>query len=1271
MRSKFTLCVTLFCLGVFSAVMCAQTNPVIRTFIFSETSYINKLSDNGKWAVASDVDVNNATLRNYPYLLDVTTGNSYALLSETEKLSSPDCGAMDVTDDGKTVVGSYQGQPAVCKINDDFTYEWTMLPLPEGLEEMGGHVQAVTPDGSCMVGTLYGVFTDASQYVEYPIMWKDGEVVELPNMPVGRDTDDDVEINQNRLLDISADGKVIVGCLMFIYPKFITHYVYHVDEQRYVLLGADDYATTGSVTNTAALSPNGEWVAGTALLITPIEGSDFPDEQHIPYKYNVKEDLFTDYRDDIHHEMAGNVVFNNGLLAVCTPVSNPYRTQSFLIGDYYYDLDLILSERYGIDFFSTTGMDNTGTPISVSADGLTLATIAVGEGNHIITFPESIEEAAKGVNLLSKSSVSPSTGSSFSDFRTLTVTFDKAPTIVSGMTATLSEYGSTETLRSSINVAPTTEDEDCRSFYINFRPYTLQDGVTYTVTIPAGMFRLGETENYNYEIKVHYIGRKNAPVQVVAASPEDGMEVTSLSYSAPISLQFDTQLALVDGAVGKLYQEGVSAPLSDLTLATSSNMMAAYPVSKHNLYKGANYIVKIPAGSVTDLMGNCANEEISYTYVGAYVPEPPADTLLFADDFSDPSASYNNFMLYEGDHLTPNSTASSWTFDADNTPWIYSIREDDTTDDYCAAAHSMYTTGGQADDWMVTTQIWLPNAFCYLDFDVQSYLSTKADSLEAYVYVDDAIHSQMTDEVIANIRERGVCIYKMKEESGTSEEGLSGDWVHRRISLADFAEKNVYIAFVNRCTNQSALFVDNVEVIYKSSCLLALSTKTTFVAETETTVSGVVKVIDENTTYDRIKIFFSNEEGTVSDTLTATGLELKNGSVYEFTFDKKLPLVIGEENVVTIGVTLGDDTKTTDFTLKNLAFATTRKVVIEEVTGTWCSNCPDGIVAIEHIEEAFPGQVIPICIHQNDNFSMDSYVTALGLNALPTAVVNRIDTIVSPMTIDKSTYEYSFVSAAGNETFMDLVLRELGTEADANVKLTSATYDKAFNRLDIKGSVTYALSKAGIAANVLMVVLEDNLVGVQTNGRANYTDAIYGDWGKNGIYGGMGSVQYSYQDVARAVLCTSYYGMSNLIPATVTSGKEYLIDLPFDGIPSSLTNLANCKVVFMLIDADTGRIINADILPLTDGNPEGIATTETDGQLRILSRDGNVQVCFAESGEAEVTLHTTGGQLVSRRTLNVASGETATLSTQGYTGTLIVRVTTVTGTLTGKVLVEK
>lgn len=1249
--SKRILFFLLSFFGIGVTAIAAQTMPVIKAFTMEEGCYLNKLSDNGLWGAAYGADANNTTLENYPYLLDIANHKTISLLSDEQKASSPNCGAHDVTDDGKIAVGVYNGKPAYCTIQADGSYTWTLLPLPAELATAGGYVSAVTPDGQYMAGTLYNYGDIGSgAYEEYPILWKNGEICSLDGMPQAFDETGSIQLN--RLTDISADGKTILGCLAYIYPSYTRSYIYHVEDQTYTILGEGIAGLERGHIATATLCPNGEWVSGTAYLVLDTEGSTYADEQQVPYTYHLTDNTFTLYDEQQDYGIGGFAVCDNGLTTMATPINNPMRATMFRLNGFYYDLDLILSERYGMDFISTSGFGSTGTPVSLSADGRTLGALVIQEGNYVMVFPESIEEAAKSVNLLAKASVSPTSGSTFTTLRTLTVTFTKAPTVVDGNAAAIYQDGASEPLRQSLSIQPTENTSDCKSFNINFRPTKMEDGVRYKVVIPEGTFRLGSTDTYNREMTITYIGRKDAPVELTAASPEDGSELTSISYSSPVNLTFDTDVLLTEDSKAALYQEGVSTPIESLTLAASANNVAVYAVNKRNLLNNVNYQIKIPAAAITDIMGEHGNEEITLNYAGTYIPEVPADTLLFADDFNDPATSYNNFMRYEGDHLNPGTTSKSWNFDADNTPWYFELRQDENSADYCAGTSSMYSPAGTANDWMVIHQLYLPNKDCHLAFDVQSYLSTKKDSLQVYVWTNDAIYTTLDETIIGRILSEGTCIYNELENPGASEDNLEGDWAHRVISLEQFAGQYVYIAFANRNNDQSAIFVDNIEVIYKANSLVALNTEQTLVAEKETTISGVVKVNDETKTFTSITITYTNADGSVRDTISQDGLSLKKGDAYEFSFNRKMPLETGKENKLSISVTLDNETKTTEFVIKNLTFAPVKKVVVEEGTGTWCNNCPDGLIALEHLEESFPGQVIPIGIHYNDIYDFADYVGALGINAFPTARVNRRSEIVSPLSLNMNTLSYDFISEAGNETFMDLVISELAEEAEAEVCISSATFDMELNRLKLNATVRYALDKSAVSANVLFVLLEDKLKGIQHNGRANNTNPIYGDWGKNGIYGGMAAVEYVYSDVARSILANSINGTSGYIPTSTTSNESIPVEAEFS-LPTNVADYTNAKVVCMLIDANSERVINADVCSLTDANPSAIAADEASSGFSLIRQGETIRLVRSTGTQASVSLFTAGGILLDQTEMT----NTAILKTNGYRGIAIIKVT--------------
>lgn len=74
--------------------------------------------------------------------------------------------------------------------------------------------------------------------------------------------------------------------------------------------------------------------------------------------------------------------------------------------------------------------------------------------------------------------------------------------------------------------------------------------------------------------------------------------------------------------------------------------------------------------------------------------------------------------------------------------------------------------------------------------------------------------------------------------------------------------------------------------------------------------------------------------------------------------------------------------------------AFTKKVLVEEFTGEWCVNCPDGALYLSNIMTKYPTQVISAGVHQGDWLEI-SQLTALsnhlgGVAGYPRAAINRV-----------------------------------------------------------------------------------------------------------------------------------------------------------------------------------------------------------------------------------------------------------------------------------------
>ena len=142
---------------------------------------------------------------------------------------------------------------------------------------------------------------------------------------------------------------------------------------------------------------------------------------------------------------------------------------------------------------------------------------------------------------------------------------------------------------------------------------------------------------------------------------------------------------------------------------------------------------------------------------------------------------------------------------------------------------------------------------------------------------------------------------------------------------------------------------------------------------------------------------------------------------------------MGKENFYTIDIRLGEVAGSVRKSVKNLSFSPVKRVVLEELTGQNCVNCPLGILAIEKIHSIYGNLFIPISIHSYDGDALGEsfrgYSDFLGLSAAPSGKVHRSGTVSSPMySADSHDFEFSNPE---HPVWLDLVQSELAVPAEA------------------------------------------------------------------------------------------------------------------------------------------------------------------------------------------------------------------------------------------------
>lgn len=1227
--------------------------PTFRHFQFDDNAIINNMSDNGNWAAAHGANASNTLLATGPRRLNLSTGEVKELTAGMNAASIASAAAYDVTNDGKIVVGELNGLPAYWSEKDG---KWHTLEVAKGWN--GGYAANVTPDGKWAVGLLTKA-TDV--FSECAAFWnlETGKLIETEGLPK---TDmAHIDQGQNRFTHISADGRFILGCMSVSYlptseslgGRF--NYVYNVSEKTYQVIGFTEtqsgrwqaHAEGLMFLSTANLSNNGNYVSGAAYLAKPVAGSQFPDEYEVPYIYDIEKNSFNALDTNEDKGIGGWTVGNNGTLLGATPINNPFREWSVRHGKYWYDIRHVLRENYGFDLLKKIGITNSGTPLSISNDGQSIAVLVDPYSSYVLQLPETIDNLCEGINLLSNYTVTPQEGSAISKLLKAKVSFDRDIDILGANNCAEIRDQQGKTVYRS--VAFRTGDNN-RTLEITFRRGDLDNAQNYTLFIPAGSISVAkDATKTNNDISIQYVGRAATPVKPMTVYPEENTAIPSLDMTTnPILLTFDTQVSAPVEVYAQLYRGEEEKPVCELYISYGGNQVAIYPIATTYLYKGSDYQVVIPAGAITDITGNCGNEEITLHYSGSYERKVSLDDkTLFKEDFNN---GFMGFMLFEGDGLTPNNLMKAWGFnDGQNYPWIL-VRDNESSTDMAAAAHSMYDEEGKANDWMVTEQIYIPDNRCVLKFQSQSYLEMAEDYLKVMIWENESNYSSLSQETIEKIEKEGKVIWQGRLSPGASEEGLDNEWTHHTLDLAEFEGKSIYIAFVNENEGQSAIFVDNVEVTRNTPFLVSFDHATMVTNLAETPIFGRIVIDAETEVYNSIELTLKDNDGQTIGHLQESGLHLKKGDTYSFRFAEQLPLQKGKENPFSVVISLDNEKVTANASIKNLAFEPVKRVVLEEFSGMTCQNCPLGILAVEKIKSIYGDRFIPLVLHtyQGDQLGtgLESYSNYFKFTGAPQGMIQRNGMLSAPMM--SVSQDYRFNGTNGEKLWLDIVNEEMKTAAEADIEATAAFTDESQKNITVSCNVRYALDAQEKNVNLFMVVLEDEVAGYQYNNLYTMTDPDLGEWGEGGIYAKSTIYPYYHQHVVRGWYGRSVIGTSGYVPSSVKAGENYPAQLTAE-IPATVSDPSKLSVVVMMIDANHGKVINAAATPVK-GTTDGIHSMNMGISVKAMHE----KIIINSHPTAEVQVYSLDGRLLGTAT---GKGEFH-ISTNGYRGIAIVKVKT-------------
>ena len=1197
----------------------AQETPVFHKYAFDDNAIINGMSDNGKYAVANGFNAEDALIQTGARLIEIDTDAVTDLAANYQVGSFVSMGTTDVTNDGSIVVGELNHKPAYWS---KATGKWTELPCEEA--EYWGDVRAITPDGKFAVGRQS---IDEQGFYSLPALWdiEKGELIETPGIPEYDLTGSNQD--QNWFNQISPDGKLILGCISYSYIAEQLYYIYDIENETYTPIGFTEsnkrftpLADGVLFINSASFSNNAQWVCGRAYMYKPIEGSQFGNQYETTYVYNVVTKEFVIYDTATDNDMVSSAIDNSGHALAATPSGTPIREWSIRNGSYWYAFDQILKQQYGYDFYTKSGYENTGTPLFVSDDSKRISVMVDPYTSYVVDLPTTLSEACNNVDLLGSFITFPKEGSTISRLREATITFTRNVQVVGAKNSVEIRNAAGETVYNSVGVTAKGE-----KVTITYRSGALTGGEKYTLHIPAGTIALAEDANLtNKEINIAYNGRDNVPVAVKEIYPAEGSAIAKIdNNSNPIVLTFDVNIYLPDSAIAYLYNENEVEPIATMLMSYSGSIAAVYPSTTQYLFKDNNYRVEVMPGSVTDVAGNGPCEKIVINYRGSYEREIVYDdNSLLIENFN--TVGVANFLPWDADRLKPNATAQAIGFDRNDYGWAIVWDETDPNN-IAASSHSMYDPAGKSNDWLIVPQLYIPDEKCSLTFLSQSFLSGKEDYLKVYIWATDEVINMPTDEITERFAAEADLVYNKLQSPGASDDMLSGDWTENQISLADYAGKNIYIAFLNDNEDQSAVFIDDVMVAHNKPVRIAFTNEKSVVALDEINITGVVSISSDTDVYQSISLTLTDSEGNEIEKIEETGLNLKKGDTYQFEFSKALPLTVGIINDFTLTVLCNENRYDIEGAITNLAFKPVKRVVLEEISGATCQNCPLGILSIEKIHELYGDLFIPICIRTFGGdilgMGLTEYTNYLGLASAPSAVINRKVMSFPAVSHNNDYYFTNTQLPEGQEKlWLDVVAEELEIPTQADINIDRLSVDAATNEFIIPCTVKYALTAQDLNLNLFAVVMEDNVTTMQKNGFSSLTNESLGEWRKGGIYGQSLVMNYNLMDVCRSYEGLTFNGTGGLLPQDMIAGEEYKAEIR-TAVPATLTNMANCKVAVMLIDANTGTLINAALIKEIDA----VERIENDANVAITSNNG--RIIITTDSEAQVSIYNINGAL--------------------------------------------
>lgn len=268
-----------------------------------------------------------------------------------------------------------------------------------------------------------------------------------------------------------------------------------------------------------------------------------------------------------------------------------------------------------------------------------------------------------------------------------------------------------------------------------------------------------------------------------------------------------------------------------------------------------------------------------------------------------------------------------------------------------------------------------------------------------------------------------------------------------------------------------------------------------------------------------------------------------------------------------------------------------RRTVVEEFTGTWCTNCPRGIVGMANMAKQFGDDFIGIAVHANNGKILDPMYLGAYSPLIPASVpgctMDRALTCDPYLGIDRSDYHYH-----ADKAFQ--LMQSQPTEAD--ITLQAAWENDEKTSLKLTAQTTFYMNSDRADYALAFVMTEDGMKGTtkewwQVNGESGKNTFPDDDMAifRNGT-DPVTDIAYDHVPVAAVEVVN---GVAGSIQQPLVAGAQQAYSTTLDlSANVVIQDKSQLTANVLLLSTATGQIVNAAKVKV-GGADTGVQTIET------------------------------------------------------------------------------